>query len=51
MIGGYSFLVDTAMFASGKPLEGARFDAILAIWLVDHSDLRSVPFSYGTGIS
>jgi hypothetical protein len=34
MIGGYSFLVGTAMFASGKPLEGAWFEAILAIWLV-----------------
>ena len=43
MIGGYCFLVGTAMFASGKPLEGAWFEAILAIWVVG-----SVAFAIGS---
>jgi hypothetical protein len=43
MIGGYCFLVGTAMFASGKPLEGARFETILAIWLVG-----SIGFTIGS---
>ena len=43
MIGGYCVLVGTTMFASGKPLEGAWFEAILAIWVVG-----SVAFTIGS---
>ena len=43
MIGGYCFLVGTVMFASGKPLEGAWFETILAIWLVG-----SIGFTIGS---
>ena len=43
MIGGFCFLIGTSMFASGQPVEGTWFQAILAIW-----EAGSVAFTVGS---